>query len=220
MARPSPITIGLTALLGVVLSLAFWLIARPRHPAPPPAAAEPAPEPVQRPRPAPPPPIAAPRPTPPAIRRTPARLPAPAPVAAAETPPPAPASPETTDTGAPPARMPSAMRRDVLVRNHNLRLSEADEQIFGALNLPEATRARIREINDQHRKRTEQGASGTEPPATRTSSVALTAAEERQVALRQLMGADGAQQFNNEERDAIRKIRGKYRFEWGRQLRQ
>ena len=115
--------------------------------------------------------------------------------------------------------MPSAMRRDVLVRNHNLRLSEADEEIFGALNLPEATRARIREINEEHRKRTEQGVSGTQPPAAGTS-VALTAAEARQVALRQLMGPDGAQQFINDERAAIRKIRGKYRFEWGRQLRQ
>jgi len=218
MARPSPITISLTALLGVVLGLGFWLIARPRHPTPPPAAAEPAPEVEDRPRPA-PPPIAASRPTPPAVRRAPAPPPAPAPVATAETPPPVPANPEATDADTPPARMPSAMRRDVLVRNHNLRLSEADEQIFGALNLPEATRARIREINDEHRKQTEHGISGTAPPATGTS-VALTAAEQRSVALRQLMGADGAQQFINEERDAIRKIRGKYRFEWGRQLRQ
>jgi len=116
--------------------------------------------------------------------------------------------------------MPSAMRRDVLVRNHNLRLAEADEEVFGTLNLPEATRARIREINDQQRKRTEQGLlPGSEPPAT-GASVALTAAEARQVALRQLMGNDGAEQFINEERAAIRKIRGKYRSEWGRQLRE
>jgi hypothetical protein len=140
--------------------------------------------------------------------------PAPAPIAAAEVPPPAPADPGTRT-----ARLPFAMRRDLLVRNHNLRLAEADEETFAALNLPEATRARIREINDEHRKRTEQGVPSGEPAAS-GASVALTAAEARQVALRQLLGNDGAQQFINQERDAVRKIRGKYRFEWGRQLRE
>jgi Spy/CpxP family protein refolding chaperone len=210
MARPSPITLGLSALMLGILTLAVWLFARPRHPvaeAPPP---EPTLEADENPGRAPP----APAPTPPA----PARRPAPAPVVAVEPPPPAPA-PDTTDAGEPPPRMPFALRRDLLVKNHNLRMSEADEETFRALNLPEATRARIREINEAHRLRTERTETSAAPPAT-GASVALTAAEARQVALRQLLGPEGAQQFDAEERAAVRKLRGKYRFEWGRQLRE
>ena len=215
MARPSPITIGLSALMMGVLTLAVWLFARPRHPAPeslPPEPVLEADENVGRaPAPAPP----APPEVPPAPTRRPVPEPV-VPVAAVESPPP---GPDTTDAGEPPAKVPSSTRRDVLVRNHNLRLSEADEDTFRTLNLPEATRARIREINEDHRKRTERTASSGEPPAT-GASVALTAAETRQVALRQVLGAEGAQQFDAEERAAVRKLRGKYRFEWGRELRQ
>jgi len=213
MARPSPITIGLTALLGAILCVAVWLLARSRQPLPQPAATAAAQESEDRPGVAPPP---TPAPRPPESRRPPARppaaAPAPAPVAAAAPPPP------PADAGAPP-RIPFDARRDVLVKTQNLRMSEADEEVFATLNLPEATRARIREINEEHRRRTERPLSSTEPRPASTG-VALTSHEARQAALLGLLGNDGARQFGEQERAAVRKIRGKFRYEWGRQLRE
>jgi type IV secretory pathway VirB10-like protein len=213
MARPSPITIGLTALMAAILALAVWLFARPRHPVPEatPTEADEGTAPAA-PAPAPPPP--------PPVRTAPAPRRAPAPVVAAEPPPSAPAGAETDDAGGLPARVPASLRRDVLVRTQNLRLSEADEETFRKLNLPDATRARIREINEDHRLRTERSFSSADPAPAASAGAALTAREARLVALRQVLGAEGAQQFDAEERAAVRKLRGKYRFEWGRQLRQ
>jgi Spy/CpxP family protein refolding chaperone len=97
-----------------------------------------------------------------------------------------------------------------LMRNHNRRLDEADEEAFKSLSLPDATRARVRAINDELRKRTE----GDVSPSNVQGAV-----QARRDQLRLLLGADGARQFDIEERGAVRRLRGKYRFEWGQQGR-
>ena len=53
--------------------------------------------------------------------------------------------------------------------------------------------------------------------ATAHAQAALKA---RHDALTLLLGTDSAQSFESEERIAVMKLRGKYRYEWGRQLRQ
>jgi hypothetical protein len=203
MARPSPITIGLAALTAVVLATAILVIARPRR-EPPARAIEIATEPL----PAAPAPRADPAPRPPLARapdQAPAApaepVPAPTPVAAVEV-----AEPSVGTEPPPPPAGPSG----ALVKNHNLRLDEADDEAFKALNLPDATRARVRAINDEHHKRTEG-----DPSAVNVTS----ATQARRDQLRLLLGEDVARQFDAEERAAVRRLRGKYRFEWGMQTR-
>jgi hypothetical protein len=206
--RLSPITLGLSTLMIAVLCVAALVFARARRQTHANTLAN-----LERDQaltkptvPAPPAPIwPAPRPV-----NDPA--PAPAPVIAEAAP--------TFDAGAPAedgsatnGEVPSA-RRATLITNHNRRLEEADAQVFEAMRLPEDTRASIRRINDEYRKWTELGA--------QTLDVAggVAASNARQDALRLLLGETPAKDFDGEERGAIRRLRGKYRFEWGRQLRQ
>src|SRR6185295_68467 len=107
---------------------------------------------------------------------------------------------------APASRAPVAepRRRALLAANHNRRLSEADEQVFAGLNLPEATRASIRQLNDEYRKRTELG---PEHPGGPDVAEAAAALEARRDALGLLLGADGAKGFDTEERGAVRRLR-------------
>ncbi len=203
MARPSPITIGLTVLTAAVLATAILVIARPRHEAPPRTIELPA---------EPPPAMPAPRPRPP--RPVAVAAPVAAPPAPAPEPPPAPPAPPvaavmTDDSSASGPRPPTGPS-GALMRNHNRRLDEADDEAFKALNLPDTTRARVRAINDEHRKRTE----GDPSPAN-----VLGAAQARRDQLRLLLGEDGGHQFDAEERAGVRRLRGKYRFEWGMQGR-
>jgi hypothetical protein len=113
----------------------------------------------------------------------------------------------------PPAPAPN--RRGLLVVNHNRRLQEADENVFVTLALPESTRASIRQINDEYRRRTEAAGDAVTPPSDEASAL-----KARQAALTLLLGADSAKSFDAEERGAVMRLRGKYRYEWGRQLRQ
>ncbi|HEY2900251.1 MAG TPA: hypothetical protein VGL59_06730 [Polyangia bacterium] len=106
----------------------------------------------------------------------------------------------------PPAPTPN--RRASLIVNHNRRLQEADEQAFEILKFPEATRASIRQLNEEHSKQTIDAGN------------AAAAASNRQDALRLLLGPGAAKDFDSQERAAVQRLRGKYRFEWGRQLRQ
>jgi len=200
MARPSPITIGLTVLMVAILTLGIFVVMRPRH-AEPPLTRNPRPNRRRRqahPR-QPPPPSAAPAPATRASRRAVRRrrrrwrfaVPdEPSAEGAATTPAPAPPGPRTA-----------------LVKNHNQRLAEADEEAIRALRLPDAT---IRP-HPRHQRRA--------PPAqlrpTPTPAKRAHTAQARLDALRLLLGNEGAQQFDKEERAAIRKLRGKYRFEWG-----
>jgi hypothetical protein len=213
VARLSPITIGLAASMIAVVGAAVFVLARPRHGAAPADSAgaapslPPEPEPPQAPRVAalPPPapgPAPAPAPTPP---------PRSAETPAAESDP----RPAGEDAPAPGATKPN--RRALLALNHNQRLDEADAQVFVSLNLPEATRAAVRRINDEYRRRTELGPERPGGPDAGETAAALKA---RQDALALLLGAGPAKDFDVEERSAVRRLRGKYRFEWGRLLRQ
>jgi hypothetical protein len=199
MARPSPITVGLAVLMAVVLAIGVFAVTRPRHgqpaadaePAPPPPAAEPAPPPP------PPPEPLAPQ------RRALTATPPP--------PPPEPLAAAADDPGAPsPAAPPAPGPRAALVKNQNERMAEADEEAMRVLSLPDATRERIHAINDLHRQRSEAAA---------TTREAREIAQARYDELRLLLGSQGAQQFDKAERDAIRKLRGKYRYKMGQALR-
>ena len=216
MARLSPITIGMATLMVGVLCAAVFLVLRPRH-----AVRGDAPELVQLPAPA--PPVAERTVAPPATpspRRSPEPIPAPEPALAVETPPAGASEPESPEPR-PPVQPAS---RPLLVVNHNRRMQEADEQVFAALNLPDSTRAAVRLINEEYRKRTERdaeavagGGGGTSAPGAAEARAALDA---RRDALVQLLGGEPARQFDAAERGAVQRLRGKYRFQWGRQLRE
>lgn len=198
MARPSPIVVGLSALLAALLALAVFIIARPRPPARAPderpATPQAAPPPQSRAEPG-------------AVDRREGD------VSVIVQPGPYDAFVPPVDSGA--AAGPSG-RPARLVANHNQRLQEADERAFAALNLPEQTRAAIRHLNEEQRRRTEPRSGRADGPGA--SEVAAAAAA-RADALRFLLGTDGAQTFDQQERAAVGRLRGKYRFQWGRQLR-
>jgi hypothetical protein len=190
----------MVAILG---GTAFLIMHSHRHP-------EPASEPetvAVAPTPPPPAPVPEPVPTPPPPPVAPA-------VAVVET-------PAQADAQGPAEDQPQTVpgRRGLLVVNHNRRLQEADENVFATLALPESTRASIRQINDEYRKRTEPSSDATagDPPA---AFDALAALKTRHDELTSLLGADPAKSFDAEERIAVMRLRGKYRYEWGRQLRQ
>jgi hypothetical protein len=205
MPRLSPITLSLAAIMVAVLSGAVFLLVHARQPRPEPAKD---PEVVAAPEPAPPPPPRAPEPLPPPPPAAPA-------VALVE-------SPAEVDAQAfaddPPPPAPN--RRGLLVVNHNRRLQEADENVFTTLALPESTRASIREINDQYRRRTEPGDAAAGGATAASPGDAQVALKARHDALTSLLGTDSAKSFDAEERIAVMKLRGKYRYEWGKQLRQ
>jgi hypothetical protein len=208
MARLSPITLSLAAIMIAIVSGAVFLIVHSRQVRP-----EPVSEAVPAPLPMPPP-------SPPA--REPEPEPEPAP------PPPPPAAPvlAVAETPAEDAQAladdqpaPAPSRRGLLAINHNRRLQEADESVFAMLALPDSTRASIRQINEEYRRRTEpsSNAAGASPVASGEATSALKA---RHDALISLLGTDSAKSFDSEERVAVMRLRGKYRYEWGKQLRQ
>jgi hypothetical protein len=207
MRRLSPITIGLTALMLAILGATAFLVVRSHRPPPDHVAdSEPVAPPVA-------PPSVAVRPPdltavpPPA----PAELP---PVAAVQLPPVDDAGSLDDDDAAAPAA--ARGRRGLLIVNHNRRRQEADENVFNTLGLSDATRTAIRQINEDYRRRTEP-APDRAPTDVAESSAALAA---RTDAIARLLGSDAAKTFESEERAAVLRLRGKYRFEWGRQLRQ
>ncbi len=204
MARLSPITLSLAAIMVAIVSGAVFLIVHSRELRHEPVTeAEPAPTPM----PPPPPPAREPEPAPPP---PPPAVPA---LAVAET---------AAEDAQPPAEEqppPSPSRRGLLVVNHNRRLQEADESVFATLALPDSTRASIRQINDEYRRRTEPSGDASGAPAV-ASGDAAAALKARHDALVSLLGTDSAKSFDSEERVAVMRLRGKYRYEWGKQLRQ
>ncbi len=204
MARLSPITLSLAAIMIAIVSGAVFLLVHSRQLRPEPAkdlepiaaSATPPPARVREPEPPPPPPAVAPA------------------VAVVETP--ADVDAQALAEDQPPL---APNRRGVLTVNHNRRLQEADETVFGALALPESTRASIRQINDEYRRHTEPGDAGGGATAASPGNE-QAALKARQDALTLLLGSDSVKSFDSEERLAVMKLRGKYRYEWGRQLRQ
>jgi hypothetical protein len=221
MSRLSPITVGLSvAVLGILAAGGFLMMAR-RQAGQPSAIAEGSEDPVMPAVPAAPspslptvPPVATPPTTPPKRWVLPPADPAPLPAVE-----PAVAIDAASSAGdASPAGQALASQRAALTFNHNRRLGEADEQAFEALHLADGQRAAIRQINEEYRRRTEPA---SQPPGGGAEAVEISAAlKARQDALRLLLGETPAQEFDVEERAAVRRLRGKYRFEWGRQLRQ
>ncbi len=204
MPRLSPITLSLAAIMIAIVSGAVFLIVHSRQLRPAPVSE------------AEPPPLPMPPPSPPAREPEPAPPPPPpaAPVVAiAETP--AEDAQALADDQPPPA--PS--RRGLLAINHNRRLQEADESVFTTLALPDSTRASIRQINDEYRRRTEPSGDAAGASAV-ASGDATSALKARHDALISLLGTDSAKSFDTEERVAVLRLRGKYRYEWGKQLRQ
>jgi hypothetical protein len=209
MRRLSPITLSLVAIMVAVLGATVFLLAHSqRH-------GEPVSEPetvAAKPVPPPPPaPVPEPVPSPPSPPPPPPAVPA---VAVVET-------PAEADAQEPAEDQPQALpgRRGLLVVNHNRRLQEADENVFATLALPESTRASIRQINEEYRKRTESS-SDAAAGGPSASFDALAALKTRHDGLTSLLGADASKSFDAEERIAVMRLRGKYRYEWGRQLRQ
>ena len=206
MARLSPITVSLWTLLVSLLVTGIFLIAWPRHQSRKSPPLELTFEPAL---PSPEPPIAIVRPPPP---EAPVPSPVPMEVPTGEIA----ADSDASSTGDEPSA-PTPNRRVLLTVNHNRRLTEADEHVFEILKLPDPTRASIRQLNQEFRKRTEAGSERSAAPEVGEISAAINT---RQDALRLLLGAGPAKDFDAEERAAVQRLRGKYRFEWGRQLRQ
>jgi hypothetical protein len=222
MPRLSPITLGLSVLMIAILTTAAILMVGARHTRErasvegetaeaPPGAAAPTPAPEVT--------VAPPPPPPPAPPPLPAAAPAqPAPVMAVATAPDPDAQAPGEDAqlaAAPPNR------RALLTVNHNRRRQQADENVFNSLGLPEETRAAIRRINEEYRRQTEPTtpAAPASPPPVEVGEAAA-ALKAREAAITQLLGPDQAKEFDSQERAAVLRLRGKYRFEWGRQLRE
>jgi hypothetical protein len=211
MPRLSPITVALSVLMVAILSTAIFLMVGARHPrerAPVDGdSAEPSLNAAAPPR-APEVPVAPPAPPP-----LPAPPPEPEPAATVATAPETDAQSPGDDaqlTAAPPNR------RALLLVNHNRRRQEADENVFTSLGLSEETRTAIRQINEEYQRQTQPNPD----PAPLDVSEASTALRAREAALVRLLGADAAKEFESQERAAVLRLRGKYRFEWGRQLRE
>lgn len=203
MARLSPITLSLAAIMVAIVSGAVFLIVHSRQLRPEPVTeAEPAPTPM-------PPPAPAAREPEPAPPQPPPAAPA---VAIAETP------AEDAQPFADDQPLPAPSRRGLLVTNHNRRLQEADESVFAKLALPDSTRTSIRQINDEYRRQTEPSSDAAAGSIV-GSGDAAAALKARQDALLSLLGTDSAKAFASEERAAVLRLRGKYRYEWGKQLR-
>jgi hypothetical protein len=228
--RPSPITIGVVALAMVVLGTGVYLVTRP-HPHTEPTAADDSPaSPAQEPPPTPPPPPRHP-PRPPIAAAppgaTPAAAPAPPPTESdppppAESDPPPPAAQALPD----PAAVAAALKqRALLSASHNQQLVvSADEQTFERLHLPETTRAAVRQINEEYRRKTESqlGAdpSGLSADQQIGANIAgnSDADRARRAAIDTLLGPDGAREFSAAEYAAERRLRLQLRRQWSEEL--
>jgi hypothetical protein len=124
------------------------------------------------------------------------------------------AAPADTAGGVDSGRLPLPLRdkRGTLTINHARRREEADERAFETLTLSEAKRGALRHLNEEYRTRVEG--------ALDASPTIRDADRSRREAIIQTLGDEDAAKFDAAERAAILRLRGKYRNEWGRQLRQ
>jgi hypothetical protein len=198
LARPHPIFIGLVAMAGLVIGLEVHLLHRSRRRAAPvvsdeaPFAEAPPPAPAA---------AVAPAPVAPPV---PAALPPPSP-------PVQPSSSAAAASGAIPAgadggtdQGPAQTKRPLFVRPEPERvLRDADEQAFETLQLPEATRAAIRKINETYADTQRQLRAGL---ITTTEGLPT-----RREAIQQLLGAEAGHQFETAEHVATKQLRSQYR---------
>lgn len=204
MRRLNPIVVGSLILAPSILGVEAYLLFGSHH-RPPPATAAPQAEAA----PAPPPPrVVAPPPTPPP-----------------EMPPPPPQdSPSATDDEIDGGTEAALWRRQGVLAAHRLQMMrDADEAAFQKLNLPEATRAAIRAIDDEYvrasqalqaRREAEQAAGvDSQLPAGD-----INAEQTRHAAIESLLGPTGAATFTVAERRAKRHVRNELRPQWVRGL--
>ncbi|HTB58661.1 MAG TPA: hypothetical protein VLC06_12360 [Polyangia bacterium] len=126
--------------------------------------------------------------------------------AAAEAPPP------ETETVSDVQPDPSVERQGQLALQHKGEiLQAADEQVFGALNVPDAQRTAIRAIDSAYAHQLQ--AIGQLPPGTDLPSAGLdpSAARTRRAAIADVLGADAARAFAFAERRAERRVRSQFR---------
>jgi hypothetical protein len=195
LTRPNPIIVGLVSLTALVIGLEVRALLGARRHAPPAASDETSPPEspaLARPvvvdqvpeRPTPPPPPASPPPVTPAAATPPETF------AALD----AAADPPIAQTKRPLFVAPEPER---VIR-------DADEQAFEMLHMPEATRAAIRKINDDHAEKQRAIQDGAPPPE---------GMQTRRDAIGQLLGVDAAHQFDAAERVATKRLRSRYRAE-------
>jgi hypothetical protein len=211
--RVSPLIVALAAIGLAVMGTAGYLLVRPR-PHRVTAAISPASsdEPERQPMAAPPLPEAAPALRPPAV------------VAPVVPPQPAESAPE------PPAREiqnAAVKKRALLMADHNQRVTlEADERAFETLQLPDPTRAAIRQINAGYVKTTrdsiEANAAAWSPGEQLGANVAKNDESDRarRAALKEVLGADGVAAFETAEYAAARRLRRQYSAQWAQDLEQ
>jgi hypothetical protein len=219
MARISPIIVGLAGIALAVLGTGGYLLLRPHAharsmPAEPAFAGDdsPAAAPIA---------VAAATAPPPASSAPASSTPLPP---AAETPP---AATVASDPPVPAQQMQNAAvkKRALLMADHNQRvIQEADELAFASLQLPDATRAAVRQINTAHLK-SRRDFIDANPPAWSPGEqlgANLARSDEgeraRRAALREALGADGVAAFESAEYAAARRLRRQYSAQWAQEL--
>ena len=129
----------------------------------------------------------------------------------------------------PPLEVQSAAvkKRALLMGDHNQRVTlEADERAFDTLQLPDATRAAIRQINGSYVKTTrdaiEANAAAWSPGEQLGANLAKNdeADRARRAALKEVLGADGVSAFETAEYAAARRLRRQYSAQWAQELEQ
>jgi type IV secretory pathway VirB10-like protein len=199
MARPNVIVIGAIILAPAIMAAEGYAIYRTHHRPPRRSVEDAAPiEAVIEQPPAPPARLLATTTTPPP---PPARQPeTPAPV----TPPPDQGTGEGVD--------PVVVRRQRgLYERRRQVIHEADEQVFDALNLPEAQRAAIRAIDDQYGRTLASIAETSLAANFQDIGIDSNAEQTRRAAIAGVLGPDTVRAFNFAERKAERRVRNHLR---------
>jgi hypothetical protein len=182
LTRPNPIIVGLVTLTALVIGLEVRVLLKSRRHAHP-AASDDTP-PTELPLPA------SATAAPVVVDQVPERPP---------TPPPSP--PPVTAAPSPPI---AQTKRPLFVAPEPERvIRDADEQAFEMMRLPEATRAAIRKINEEHARTERALRDGLPPPPEGLPT--------RRAALDQLLGVEAGHQFDAAERVATKRLRSQYR---------
>ncbi|MEP6652035.1 MAG: hypothetical protein ABJA82_01675 [Myxococcales bacterium] len=206
MARPRPFIIACLGAGALIVGAEVTAIYRSRHrtPAAPTEVATEAATEVA------PPPAAAPTEF---VASSPApRLAAPPPPPPITPPPPAPEPSEVASVDAA-ARRPLFVAPDIETVIHT-----ADEEAFQKLDLPDATRAAIRRINEEHAQklhllRAGEGAVANEQQLKGNSANVAAFKQTRRAALQELLGADTEMRFERAEHAATRHLHNQFRVQ-------
>ena len=214
--RVSPVIVTLAAIAVAVMGAAGYLLVRPHPPKVFAAISAAPPDEPERPLVAPPPiPEESPAPAPPTARAQPLHV---------DPQPPAASGPEPT---APATQIAAVKKRALLMADHNQRVTlEADERAFETLQLPDATRTAIRQINAGYVKTArdflEANAAAWTPGEQLGANVAKNDESDRarRAALKEVLGADGVAAFETAEYAAARRLRRQYSAAWAQELEQ